>query len=199
MMGSAWMDGESRREMALHRYIQAFERGDLDALAQVLEEAQFDPELDPQIAGVNAALHDEAGIAGPEIGAQTVRALLLRHMPTAALPPENEPAPTVGDVAARIQGDPAIRQQLLPADRLVNRGLLDSSAPLPIPATTATIGQLAQDLNVMASEHYWELFRREAVIAAMRHGVAGLHLTAARKRSTHRKEFRRTKGKDTKR
>ncbi len=192
------MDDESWRDLALHRYIQAVDTGDLEALAEILEEAVFDSKLDRQIAAVNAAMHDEAGLGGLEHDAQTVRVLLLRHMPTAALPAEQQPVPTVGDVAARIQGDQVLRQQLPAADHLVNRGLITSSAPVPIPATTTTIAQLAQELNVVASETYWEIFRRESVTAAMVHGVAGLQLAAARTQPTHRKQLRGRKGKDTK-
>jgi hypothetical protein len=44
------------------RYVWAFDRGDLDVLAEVLREAEADPELDRQLVSVNAALYAEAGL-----------------------------------------------------------------------------------------------------------------------------------------
>src|SRR5579871_3182137 len=123
MMDYKGMDDESLRELALHRYIQAVDNGDLEAVLAVLGAALSDPELDRQIALVNEALHDDAGLRELDQDARTVRSLLLHHLPTAAVP-DDEEAPTVATVAARIQGDLLLYQQLLPADRLVNRGLL---------------------------------------------------------------------------
>ena len=53
---------ERQRELVLCRYVQAFDRGDLAALAAALAQAADDPELDRQIMAVNTALHSEAGI-----------------------------------------------------------------------------------------------------------------------------------------
>ena len=53
---------ERQRELVLCRYVQAFDRGDLAALAAALAQAADDPELDRQIMAVNTALHSEAGL-----------------------------------------------------------------------------------------------------------------------------------------
>ena len=53
---------ERERELVLCRYVQAFDRGDLAALADALGHAADDPELDRQIMAVNTALHSEAGL-----------------------------------------------------------------------------------------------------------------------------------------
>ena len=53
---------ERQRELVLCRYVQAFDRGDLAALADALAQAADDPELDRQIMAVNTALHDEADL-----------------------------------------------------------------------------------------------------------------------------------------
>ncbi len=53
---------ERQRELVLCRYVQAFDRGDLAALADALAQATGDPELDRQIMAVNTALHSEAGL-----------------------------------------------------------------------------------------------------------------------------------------
>lgn len=53
---------ERQRELVLCRYVQAFDRGDMTALADALAQAADDPELDRQIMAVNTALHSEAGL-----------------------------------------------------------------------------------------------------------------------------------------
>jgi hypothetical protein len=174
---------ERQRELALHRYIQAFEEGDLDVIEAVLSEALQDSELDRQIASVNAEVHAEAGLHSIEKDAEVVRSLLLRHMPSAVLPAEEDPAPTVGDVAARIQVDLAIRQHLHPSDKMANQRLLGSTVPVPTHATAVTIAWLAKELDVPASDRYWEIFRREAVMASMSHEETEVELMAARKQS----------------
>jgi len=194
MNDSIATNGDRQRELALHRYIQAFDQGDLDVIEAVLNEALNDPELDQQIASVNAAMHAEAGLQSIEKDAEVVRSLLLRHMPSAVLPAEEEPAPTVGDVAARIQADLAIRQQLLPSDKTANQRLLGIAVTVPAQATAASIARLAQDLDVPASDRYWEIFRREAVMASMAHEETEVELLAARRQSGRRKRSKNQSG-----
>ncbi len=62
MPATKGLDPELRRELVLCRYVQAFDRGDLAALADALAQAADDPELDRQIIAVNTALHSEAGL-----------------------------------------------------------------------------------------------------------------------------------------
>ena len=56
------VDRERERELALCRYIQAFDQGDLDGLADAIAQAEDDPELDRQIMAVNETLHAEVGL-----------------------------------------------------------------------------------------------------------------------------------------
>jgi hypothetical protein len=72
---------ETRREVAVVRYVDAMDRGDLDALASILAEAEVDPELDGWIVEVNAALHTEADV-GPVSERPGGVLSLLRHMLT---------------------------------------------------------------------------------------------------------------------
>lgn len=181
---------DRQRELALHRYIRAFDQGDLDAIEAVLNESLRDPELERQIAEVNAAIHEETGLQSIKEDAETVRSLLLRHLPTAVLGDEDVPAPTVGDVAARIQADLVIRRQLLPSDKMANQRLLGVTVSVPAGATTSSIARLAHELDVPASDRYWEIFRREAVMAAMAQEEAQVEILAARKQSGRRKRSR---------
>src|SRR5262245_59327986 len=141
-------DQERQRELTVYQYVLAFDRGDLDTIEEIVRQAESDPELDRQLAGVNAALHAEAGLQLPKEQAQEVRRLLVRHMPTAMAETEEEPPLTVGEVAARVQSDPPTSRTLSPADLLANRQLIGSKVPLPAQATTATIAKLARDLGL---------------------------------------------------
>ena len=82
---------ERQRELVLCRYVQAFDRGDLAALAAALAQAADDPELDRQIMAVNTALHSEAGLRP----LATPAAFVARHSLNGA-----RAAETVGTAAA---------------------------------------------------------------------------------------------------
>jgi hypothetical protein len=183
----AFSDAEWQRELALQRYIEAFDRGDLDGITDVLAQAETDPELDRRLAGVNAALHADAGLQPVEEQARLVRRLLVQHLPS-GLPREDEPpAPlTVGDVAAKLQAERAAGPAPV-TDRDANARLLGNLTPLPERVTTGTIARLAEQLGVAASTRYWEAFRRAATILGMarQHGEA--QLAAARRQQAPRR------------
>ncbi len=185
-------DDERRQELALHRYIEAFDQGDLDVMEAALTEALDDPELERQITGVNAAVHSEAGLEPFERNAELVRSLVLRHLSSNVDQVEDESVTTVREVAAHIEGNTALRRSLLPLDRLANRQLLGCDDPLPEQATADGIAGLARLLAIHASDRYWETFRREAVVVLMAHGEADMELLAARNQGRRTSRSRRT-------
>lgn len=177
-----------KREAAVHRYVQAFDDGDLDALAAVLAEAEVDAELDRHIASVNAALHAEAGLQSVEEQAQIVRRLLLQHLPSAFPQPEPAPRPlVVGDVAARLQADRAALRAVVVEDHEANRRLLGNDIPLPLPLTEEALARLATRLGVTAGPRYWEAFRRTAIVLAMARQRGQAEMAAARRQSPPRR------------
>ena len=194
-------DGETARQLALDHYLAAFDQVDLDALAEVLMLAESDPELDRRIAGVNAALHAEAGLQPAAEQAQIVRRLLLRHLPSGVERPEPAATPlTVGDVAARL-GAEAATAGLAPAadaDREVNRRLLTDATPLPQPLTERALSTLIEQTGVGGSARYWELFRRAAIRMAVARERGRAELAAARRQTprTHRSSSSRVDGKE---
>jgi hypothetical protein len=177
-------DQERQRELTVYQYVLAFDRGDLDTIEEIVRQAESDPELDRQLASVNAALHAEAGLQPLKEQAQTVRRLLLRHMPTAMA--EEEPPLTVGEVAARVRSDPPTGRTLSLADRLANEQLIGSKVLVPDQATTAMIAKLARDLGLDASARYWELFRRAAVVLGISRQHEQVQLAAARRAAGRR-------------
>ena len=179
-MNQEYGEKERLREIALHRFMRAFDTGDLEELGMLFQQAGEDPELERMLEEASAALYADAGLSRIEDDARLVRSIMLRHFPQAVLPPDELPAPTVGDVAARIQADPVVNRSLLPPDRQVNGELLKNGSPLPSQPTTSSIAELAKSLPVSASARYWELFRREAVALQMAHGESEALLLAAR-------------------
>lgn len=184
---------ERRRELAVARYVDALDRGDFAAVAAVLAEAAADPELDRRLVGVNAALHEEAGLPTFEEHAQTVRQLLWQHLPSAVDEPPAAPPLTVGVVAARIQGERA-GQALSPSDRMANLRLASDETVLSGPFTPAVVARLATALGVEASERYWELFRRTAATLAIGRQRGEVALAAARRQGATRRAPKRRPG-----
>ena len=183
---------ERQRELAIYRYVLAFDTGNLDELALVLAEAEQDPELDRAIMSINATLHEEAGLQPIQEQAQLVRKLLLQHLPSGFTDSGvDQPSLTVGDVAARLQSDETSGRQLALPDRLVNQRLLGSKEPLPIPINAGKVSELAARLQINASDRYWELFRRAAVILGITRKQNQIQIAAARLQSGRLSQNRR--------
>jgi hypothetical protein len=193
---SQWAAAERQRELAVYRYVRAFDAGDFDTMAEVMTQAEVDPELDRLIVDVNAALHEEAGLPPLQEQAQLVRALLYQHLPSGVQRPDEAVAPlTVGNVAAKLETDHATRTTmagLSARDRLTNRQLQQSGVILPTPLTGRTIDELATHLQATASERYWRLFRETAIVLGMARERGQLELAAARRQRKSRTESRNT-------
>ncbi len=179
------LDLELQREMAVDRYVQAYDRGDLDGIDEVFAQAVDDPELDRRIIGINAALHAEAGLQPIDEQAQFVRRLLFRYVSSGIPHTDEETQPvTVMVVAAQLEVDHAKGRPMPVSDVKANQKLLTSTIPIPVPVTSDIVERLAEELHVTASDRYWEMFRRAAVILVMARQRAQTQRTAARRQSS---------------
>ena len=183
-------DVERRRELAIDRYVRAYDQGDWGTLAEVTEAALHDPELDRMLIEVNAALHAEAGLQPISEQAELVRDLLRQYLPSAFVDEAVLERPvTVGDVAARLQADHAAGKPLSASDLKANESLRGSNISLPPRVTAVAIEKLAKKLQVAASERYWEFFRRAAVMLGISRERGRMQLAATRRqRSTRRRD-----------
>jgi hypothetical protein len=182
MAQASQYDDAARRELAVEAYIRGLDQGDMAAVGRVLAQAIDDPELDRLLVEVDAELYREANLPTIAEQGQTVRTLLLRHLPSAFIEPETAP-PTVGEVAVRLQADhDSGRQLLLAGDVEVNRSLLADQTVLNGPLTARGIDELAIALRVQASARYWERFRRALGSLVMARQAASTYLAAARSR-----------------
>jgi hypothetical protein len=159
-------------------------------MAEVVAEAERDPELDRRIAGVNAALYEEAGLTPLSEQGQVIRRLLATYLPSGVPQPEAPEEPlTVGDVAAKLEYEHAARKTmalLSEEDRQTNRRLQQSRAPLPAQVTGRTLPALIANLAAEASERYWRLFREAAVMLGMARERGQMELAAVRRQTERR-------------
>lgn len=149
------------RDRALHRYITALERGDMDGVAAILEIALDDPELDELISEVNQAYQEEEGLTPTADEAKLVRKLLQKNFASAFEDEEAKIEPLeVKEVAARLESD----RRVPSADQEANRSLRDIHIVLPRRLGRQEMEGLKKGLHVEASERFWRRFKDTAIM-----------------------------------
>ena len=159
------------RDEAAMKYLHAIDRDDLDALANLWDQAETDPELAQTFQELNQGLLEEGN--RPEWGGyrRDVLVTIERHLPQ-ALDPQPLPPLTVGDVAARIVSDPVLVGRLIAADRDANEQLIGDRTPVPERVTDKSLAALAAGLTARATVRYWREFQQVAVMLSMSRGHA---------------------------
>jgi hypothetical protein len=181
-------DAQRCRELAIERYVLAYDRGDWDALAEVVEHALYDPELDRLLVEINAALYADTGLPSIDDSAETARALIRQYLPSGFTPEPSEEGPvTVDDVVQRLEGERLRAKPMESVDAEVNQRLAGNKSLLPVRITPDSLRELARQLGVVASDHYWELFRRAALTLRMSRESQRVSLAAARRQRSQRK------------
>jgi hypothetical protein len=174
------------RDRAIHLYVQALDRGDIDTIIYILEEAQNDHELDHAIAEINLAIEEEATLTPIANDAQLVRDLIQKHIPSSL---SSEiivyEALTVRDVAAQMQA----KHSVPVSDRQAHQELLGKSLELPGWLSIQEIKRLAHELQIQASDRFWKLFRETAIMMGMGKGQAQM---AATRRNEKRRKTNQT-------
>ena len=148
------LDPELQRELVLCRYVQAFDDGDLAALADALAQAADDPELDRRIMEVNTALHSEAGLRPLPPPA----ALVARHSHNG-----ERAAETVGAAAAVESGADVQPRSPRPATDDRRKG----EEPMEVSRTRSWFAWLAW----LTGQWRWRLAAAAAVVAVLLGGV----------------------------
>lgn len=174
---------ESRlREKALYRYMDAFERGDFEIMARILQQAERDPELEEMIWEVQAAYLAELEDERQENDIALVWQLLQKHLPSGLVAfegIEEIPPLTVSDVAARMQVDVVVEGTLNQELHGVVQQLRQSTIPLPNNLGLEGIRTLFARLGVRASKRMQKLFSETALYlsAGRAQGIAQLAAT----------------------
>ncbi|HVB21681.1 MAG TPA: hypothetical protein VNG51_07030 [Ktedonobacteraceae bacterium] len=170
------------REKALHRYMDAFERDDFDTMSQVLAQAEQDPELENLIWEVHAAYAAEEEVEQREHDVEQVQQLLRHHLPSGWEMPvtiEDMPPLTIGDVAARMQADEAVRGSVKQELNSVMQRLHQSNTMLPENLGIRSVRDLFTQLGVQASKQLQKLFSETSLFlrSGRQQGMAQLAAT----------------------
>src|SRR5258708_31375264 len=172
------------REKALSSYMDAFERGDFEGMAHVLEQAKQDPELEHLIWEVHAAYQAEEGIERREHDGELVHQLLRRHLPSGwetTQSIEEIPPLTVSDVIARMQAEEAAKGTIKQELNTVVQRLRQSTMPLPRNLGLQGIRTLFSQLGLQTSKQLQKLFSETALFLSAGREQGMAHLAAPRR------------------
>ena len=175
-------NNQQMREWWIHRYVQAFDRGDAEGIEAVLDAALRDPELSAAIDEINLEYLEEAGIPAFSNAARTVADLAQKHL--AGLADQQErmtSAPTIGEVAAQLQAQRLVH----PEDEAINRLLLHSPRLIPLELTVGNLTMLFAELGYEASKRYVRAFKDAAIWLGMSRSQSQIKLAA--REEGHRK------------
>ena len=169
------------RQKAIQRYVSAIDKGNLDDIMLVLEQAIDDPILDQMLIEINQVVEQEEGLTAFAQDAVFVRQLVHQHFNSDIVSDELDEQPlTVGEVAARMQANRSVSI----FDQSAHKNLLHLSSPLPEFLNIQAIRKLAADLQVNASEKFWRVFRDTAIMMGIGRGQA--QMAAARKQKARK-------------
>jgi hypothetical protein len=175
------------REKTVYRYSMALDRGDFATVAQVLEQAEVDPELEHMIMELNAEyrVEVESATVVETNPADLVRKLLREHLPSGfSADDEFVPPLTVGEVVARLEAD----QQVLPADKAALGQLRGNQRDLPDAINARTLSTLARELGIAASDRFWRAFQQTAIALGLSRSQSEMRLSAAREQRSRRQQ-----------
>ena len=172
---------EVLRDLLATQYLDALDRGDLESVASLWQQAADDPALERALCDLSDGILSEEGPSADfKTDALRVKALSERHLSGRLLPEHHERPLTVGDVAANLQADAALGARLSKDDRTANARLLTDATPVPDQLSQSQLVQWTSRLGVKASASYWRSFRQAAVLLAMGRSQQSVELAAAR-------------------
>lgn len=185
------------REKALHRYMDAFERDDFDTMAQVLAQAEQDPELENLIWDVHTAYAAEEEVELREHDVEQVQQLLRHHLPSGWETPvniEDMPPLTISDVAARMQADEAVRGSVKQELNNVMQRLRQSNRTLPENLGLRGVRDLFAQLGVQTSKQLQKLFSETALFlrSGRQQGMAQMAATRHQREQSRAQEKQET-------
>ncbi|MGL6339639.1 MAG: hypothetical protein ACRC80_10920 [Waterburya sp.] len=185
------------RDKAIYRYVTALDHGDLDCVAEILELALWDSELERIIEEIDLTYQEEEGITAIATDVAIVRDLIQQHLHSAfeevshnqsnLMTDEaiNEPL-TVGDVARRLQQTKSFN----PTESRFLADLLNSCVLIPSPPSFKAIEELfKKDLKLNVNRRFIDTFRQVAIKLGMGRSYNNAQLAAARQ---HKRNYKST-------
>jgi hypothetical protein len=184
---------EISRQKAIQRYVRAIDKGDLEEIINVLDQATTDPALDLMLVEINQAVEQEEGLTVFAKDTVFVRQLIHQHFNSDIMSDEPDVQPlTIGEVAARMQA----ARNVPTTDQSIHKTLLHFSTPLPEFLNIQAIRKLATELQVDASEKFWRVFRDTAIMMGIGRGQA--QMAAARKQKARKSGTEKTNSRNKK-
>lgn len=171
-------DQRLRLDLAAARYLEALERGDFDAMAQVWQLARAEPELADVLRDVHAVLVEEQDRRDATAAASAVTEAVAAHLPSAEVVRPATGAVTVGDVAVELFRHTPDR--LPAAAHALNELLRGSQDPLPADLGLSKLVTWAEAKFGTAPAEYWRAFRQAALRLELRRAAEAEYQLAAR-------------------
>jgi hypothetical protein len=167
-----------RVDLTAARYLEAFEREDFGAMAELWRLALSDPDLEVALREVHAGLlEEESREASAAIGS-ALAAAVSSHLPSAEVVTSAAGPVTVGDVADEIFRHAPTH---LPAEaHRFNERLRSSRQPLPEDLGLSKLTAWAEAAFGAAPADYWKAFRQAAVKLGLRRAAEVEYHLAAR-------------------
>jgi hypothetical protein len=182
-----------RREKVLYRYTNALERGDADALAAVLQEAEYDVTLEHMLVEAHEAYRLEMGVVAYMRDEELIRQLLQQYLPsglTNSIEEVEIPPLTVSDIVARLQSEAAVTGSVQEEVASVIQKLRQDTTPLPQSLSLKSTRRLFIQLGVSVSDRFQKLFRETAIFLSMgrEQGMAQLAATRRQQHQTNKQK-----------
>ncbi len=159
-------------------YLDALDRGDLDALDRIWELAAADPGLEQALQELHAALDAEDRRDAGQRVAAAVAAAVEQHLPSAeVLRPAGGPV-TAADVADELFRHTPGR---LPAEaHALNEKVRSARVPLPDDLGLSRLAAWGEAQFGAAPAEYWKAFRQAAIKLELRRAAEAEYHLAAR-------------------
>ena len=180
------------REKMLYRYCSALDRADFEDVADILREAEDDAELSRMISEANTAYAGEYEVIDVGIQADAIRRLLAQHFPDSVAESGFTEVPpiSIGDVAARLQSDCALKGMPdCEAQAMILR-LYETKDTLPADLSPLGVQEMFAELGLRVSRRFQDLFRRTAIYLKIGREQSMVSLAAARRQRRSRNKRR---------
>lgn len=173
-----------RLDLAATRYLDALEREDFDAMAELWRQAGEDHDLEEALHELHAGLVEERQIEQARRDAGALAEAVAKHLPSAEIiRPTTDPI-TVADVAEALFRQPPPR--LPPEAHALNEKLRAAREPLPEHLGLSKLITWAEAKFGRAAREYWKAFQQAAIDLELRQASEAEYRMAAR--PTPRKE-----------
>ncbi len=155
-----------QRELLLELYVEGLDEPDDEKVAKVLQFSLRDESLDAQIDEINSFYAGEANLSEMASDARVVRELVRENFSSSFEErKESDIFLTLSDVAKQMEA----KGNIALTDEQANKKLLVAKVSLT-KFSLPEIKRMAESLKIKASEKFWRIFHKTAILLEMKHG-----------------------------